>query len=384
MSKINNKNKSLILLSIILMYLLMYKTLILNKFLFYEEFITSSFLIIMVGLSVLVLGVRKTKTSSLEKTIFAYVFTYVCIYFSIIYLIGFFNGFLKNSYSLNLESVFMNTICPLFYIICLEIIRFVLLQSNKKDKETCTIITVAIIFFEIFYYSGLYNFTTLDNVLEFLCLLVLKTIVENVLLSYMSRNFGYKVAILYRLTLSIYVYFIPILPDLGTLLNSIFNVVFPFAMWVQLTKLNSEELGRENNVYRPNLLGYRDYFVYGTLVCLFILVSNLFPIKLVSIATGSMSPTIKVGDAVLINGYVNKDNIKKGDVIALRHNDEVVVHRVIEIEEKNNEKIYKTKGDYNNSADSFETRKENIEGVVAIRVPLIGYPALFLTNMKAG
>lgn len=384
MSKINNKNKSLILLSIILMYLLVYRTIILNKFLFYEEFITSSFFIILVGLSILILGVRKNKINNLDNTIFAYVLTMLCIYFSIIYLLGFFRGFLKNSYSLELNDVFMNTICPLINIICLETIRFVLLQSNKKNRKMINIITISFIFFEILYYLDLYDLNTIDGIFECLCMLILKTIVENILLTYLSINFNFKTSILYRSITTLYVYIMPIVPDLGNILNAIFNVLFPFILWTQVSKINYETNERTEQTFKKNVFGFKDVVIYTTLICTFVLVSNLFPLKLVSIASGSMTPNIKVGDAVLVNGLKDKQTIKIGDIIAFKHDGKVIVHRVIDIKEENNEKIYKTKGDNNNSADGFNITNMDIEGVVLLNIPFVGYPSLFLSNMKAG
>lgn len=382
MEKINNKNKSVVLIILILLYLLFYRLIVLDKLLFYEEFITSSFLIILTFITLVFLGFRKDKISRLNHTILILTVTSVCLYFTLTYLIGFMNGFLKNSYSLRINDVFMNMICPFINVIALEIIRFSLLQNNKKDPKMVRLITITYILFEIFLSIDFYNLKTLDGIFEFICLLLLKTIFENIFLTYTSMNFGINIPLIYRCTLSLYIYFIPILPDLGIIFNAIINILFPFILWNKINIINYEEEIRKPYKPNTNLFQIKDYVAYGSVVVIFILVSNLFPIKLVSIASGSMDPNIRVGDAVLINGFYDLDKIKVGDVISMKKDNRVVVHRVVEITTENGETIYRTKGDANNAADSFITRKEEIEGKMVTSIPLVGYPALFLTNMK--
>lgn len=100
------------------------------------------------------------------------------------------------------------------------------------------------------------------------------------------------------------------------------------------------------------------------------------------IVTGSMEPLIKVQDAVIIK-RAEVEDIKVGDVVTYRSTDPsfygiLITHRVINIEDSNNEKIFITKGDHNNTIDRTPVKFNQIQGKVVMRVPKIGYIKYFL------
>ena len=102
------------------------------------------------------------------------------------------------------------------------------------------------------------------------------------------------------------------------------------------------------------------------------------------IISGSMEPIIKVKDAVVIRRVDEKD-IKRGDVVTYRSLDEafygiLITHRVVNIEEKNGEKVYITKGDNNSTIDRTPVSFSQIQGKVVMRIPKIGYLKYFLVN----
>lgn len=94
--------------------------------------------------------------------------------------------------------------------------------------------------------------------------------------------------------------------------------------------------------------------------------ANVLGYSLFEVLTGSMEPTIEVGDDVLIK--VTKD-IKKGDVVVFdnKENDNFILHRVIQI----NENDVITKGDNNNMNDKAIS-KENIIGKTLFVFPKLG------------
>ena len=97
---------------------------------------------------------------------------------------------------------------------------------------------------------------------------------------------------------------------------------------------------------------------------------------MIGIETASMSPNYNIGDAVIINKYVDKENLKENDVIAYYDdNDRIIIHRIIKV---NSDKTYITKGDYNNTSDSKYVNKDDIYGKVILRIPFIAYPSVKL------
>lgn len=105
-------------------------------------------------------------------------------------------------------------------------------------------------------------------------------------------------------------------------------------------------------------------------------VINLFGYKSYIIKTNSMEPTININD-VVITKKVEKQDIKKGDVITFLQNEEVITHRITQINENGE---YSTKGDNNNIEDTFKITYENIEGKQILIIPYLGKIVQLLDN----
>lgn len=92
------------------------------------------------------------------------------------------------------------------------------------------------------------------------------------------------------------------------------------------------------------------------------------------IVSPSMTPTIKVNDAIMIR-RVDYKSLKKGDIITFKSSDQrlngmVITHRINEVlkDEKGNISFI-TKGDNNYSVDDTEVLPENIYGKVVVKIP---------------
>ena len=103
-----------------------------------------------------------------------------------------------------------------------------------------------------------------------------------------------------------------------------------------------------------------------------------FPLKPYVVLTGSMNPTIPPGSV----SFVNRGDldIKSGDVITFIRPDDFsqnVTHRVVGEERDGNQVFYKTKGDANNTEDSWQVKRESVWGKVAFSLPFIGFAVNF-------
>jgi len=83
------------------------------------------------------------------------------------------------------------------------------------------------------------------------------------------------------------------------------------------------------------------------------------------VLTGSMEPTIPVGSIVVTQ---IKDLYLPGDIVTYTHEDKKVTHRII----GTNQNGYVTKGDANNTNDSFPVFKKDIVGRDILLIPSIG------------
>ncbi|RLF42764.1 MAG: signal peptidase I [Thermoplasmata archaeon] len=107
------------------------------------------------------------------------------------------------------------------------------------------------------------------------------------------------------------------------------------------------------------------------------------------VTSGSMEPTLKVGDVVFVSD-ADADEIKVGDIINFYNGEReyTITHRCVEIIKKGNETFFKTKGDANEENDTFLTSQDALIGkipyakifghVVYAKVPRLGYISSFV------
>ena len=107
---------------------------------------------------------------------------------------------------------------------------------------------------------------------------------------------------------------------------------------------------------------------------------DLFGKKAFIIVSGSMIPTIQIGDVVVIQ---DSNKASTGEIIAFRRDTNVIVHRVIKEMDVNGKTMYQTQGDNNNTADLELVDMQNIEGVYITKIPWIGNVLMFLYNNLA-
>ena len=87
------------------------------------------------------------------------------------------------------------------------------------------------------------------------------------------------------------------------------------------------------------------------------------------ITTNSMEPELKKDDVVVIK---KADNLKQGDIITFKQNGETITHRIVQIDDIEDGKLYITKGDNNNVQDEQGLRFDQIEGKLVIKIPQLG------------
>ncbi|RLG16450.1 signal peptidase I [Nanoarchaeota archaeon] len=101
-----------------------------------------------------------------------------------------------------------------------------------------------------------------------------------------------------------------------------------------------------------------------------VLISKVGSERFLVVLGGSMSPTINMGDLVIVTP-TNFEEVKINDVIAFRDRDRniPVTHRVVNITEGG----LITKGDANEDPDHWVVKPDDIIGKVSFTIPLVGY-----------
>ena len=105
---------------------------------------------------------------------------------------------------------------------------------------------------------------------------------------------------------------------------------------------------------------------------------SLFGMELRVVRSGSMTPSLAVGDAVVFRKATPSrlDSVRVGTTISFRvpgHESMVITHRVVEIgTDRSGNRLFTTKGDANNSVDGIQVDEAHVLGVYAFNIPWMG------------
>ena len=102
--------------------------------------------------------------------------------------------------------------------------------------------------------------------------------------------------------------------------------------------------------------------------------------KVLQVMSGSMEDVFSVGDVILIK-ETKQEEIKKGDIVTFKK-ENIITHRIVEINKNNDAMYYTTKGDNNNVNDAEKVKYEEIEGKYITKFVFIGYLLNFLNTTE--
>lgn len=109
-------------------------------------------------------------------------------------------------------------------------------------------------------------------------------------------------------------------------------------------------------------------------------IASVFGVSPVICLTGSMEDEFYAGDMIFIK-ETNPDTLQVGDVICfISNNTEVAVtHRIIDIQTRNGERLFVTKGDNNNVEDRIPVKTAEIQGkYMNVHIANLGNIAMFM------
>ena len=374
-------NTSIII--IFILYIIFYKTTLITQMLKYENLITSLFLITLTFISYLLLGYKKTKENLKRKKIFGLILYEIIIYFFVYYGSGILFGFQNNIYSLKIKNIILNIITPTIIIISSEILRNIIIQSNKDKKIVIILITILYAILELMSTINYYHMETPLGLFKLVACGLIPLLSKHSMLSYLTYYTGLKNSLIYRLIFTLYIYFVPILPNLGDYLTCITEMVFPFVIFITTTNIVTKHEYVEAEI-KEKKFGLSDAIITVIFLVVLSVVGGVFNYKLISIASNSMNPVIYRGDSVLIEKYDGNKEYKVDDIISFEYCGRTTVHRIVSIEEIDGVKYYHTKGDNNDSEDATLVPVNNVYGKVKFKIPYIGYPSVIISDIRSG
>lgn len=350
-----------------------------------EQIFRAHFLILSIGLlliiSLYIFGYKKDK-HYLKASASRIVIAGLLIAGIISYTLGIFLNFTKSYFSTSLEVMPFSMFPAAIAAAEVEVLRYVLFRNYTRGRGPLVFFTILTIFLDV---AVAFRFSAVDTperIFVFVSSIVFPAIAEESLCSYLTYHVGLLPSLIFKMTITLYAFVLPIVPNLGPYLYAVINIVMPFVIYEAVSRIDLF-YDRDRKRFRHISISIFTIPLIAFLLFLTILISGIFNYKLIAIGSDSMRPTYARGDAIIFEKAKAKD-IKKGDILVFRNNGITITHRVTNITTKDDVLYFTTKGDANAHEDAFTTSSDQVDGKVVLVSKYIGFPTLWINNIFNG
>lgn len=330
---------------------------------------------------------REKILSTYKKQVDFLMVGFALIYLGIFYLLGLFiYNFSASPILLGFKSLYRYIIPLMVIIFSTEVIRFSLLSQDAKVRffkfnvdlaKPITFINMVLV--DLVIYSGVYDITNFNEFLTVVGFIFFASVSCNLFYNYVSTRYGKLGIIVYRLITVLYVYFIPVIPNMYIYFRSFLRMIYPYLLYLILEHTYSKtDFVVSYNDKKKNILSITGLIIIMALITM--LISCQFKYGILVIGSDSMTGAINKGDAVIFESYDNQ-TIKKDQVIIFDKGSIRLVHRVIDIKNVNGQLRYYTKGDANKEIDAGYVTYKDIIGISKFRIVYIGYPTIWVKEL---
>ena len=288
------------------------------------------------------------------------------------------------------KSPYIHEPLPLFFnlfygitrALAFEFTRGVLVARffrNKSGVKVAVNFLLISAFFTIITISP-FKFLSLESnieIVKFINVDVFPVFVENILLTQIVYMANPETSLIYKLLITGFLYTSPVLPNLPWTLKSTLSIAI---VLVSLIILGSLKVTRKFGSLRGEEIRPKKYLWIVPVIFMMLLISGALGIKPYVIVSGSMEPTLNVGDVVFIEKS-DFNEVGSSDIIAYYNGEQIIVHRVVDIKVSNNDVVLKLKGDANENIDPIGVTEELFLGKVVFKVPKVGLIPIYLVSL---
>jgi len=339
----------------------------------------------LVAWAILVLPRYRTAGGLRVKSVILQLALMIGFFQVLLYVIGgLFSGFGRSPYAFTPKSILTNLVFVGSMLIGMELSRAWLINRLGKKHTLLALVFVSVLYTLLSIPLARITGLTLGlGLISYMNSTVLPTLAENLLASFLALLGGPVAAIAYRGILQAFWWFCPILPNLSWAFSGLIGTVVPIVGLVLANSLRSRRRpGQARREKEGSLAGWIVTTVVAVAIIWFAV--GLFPVQPTTVISGSMRPTLDVGDVVII-AKVSADTIKTGDIIQFREGEGVTtVHRVVEIQESEGKRVFITQGDANREPDAKPVIPENVVGKAVFTIPKIGWAAIAVKGFFMG
>jgi len=308
---------------------------------------------------------------------------YSLLLVAIFTLLGFFLGFLYRRSSL--ASLLIDLVLLLASVGAAEVFRgFVMMLIGNRSLKILLGVVAGILFGSTILSAGyrLLPFLGYQDLASFgrNILSYIPQIVYNILISVIHVMGGFLPALAFRYIVDGYWRLSPYIPNTGVL-GVLWPVMISLAYLALLASMPGYERIRglarrafRRGVIRDVISIIGDVFVVAMIVLIsYSIYAGIVPLVVIS---GSMRPSIDIGDIALVARVRGSQDLGVGDAIAFWNENQIVIHRIVAIAGNG----YITKGDANPYEDPSIVSRDLVIGKVVGTIPKIGWVTIIMRS----
>ncbi len=299
---------------------------------------------------------------------------------------GILTKFGKSPAARTLVGILLNLIRVLPSLVGLELCRYYLVKISRGMNFNLMISGITLLCtFASTSFTGIFNIQDRYLYVKYLGEVFLPSLSENLLSTYLSLLGGPIAAVCYRMPFTVFMWVSPILPDLPWGFKSLIGVMVPTVGFVSVAATASL-----SDYIKAGVRGFRSgrdlkedkntlgSFIFAAVMVVIVWSSTgLLGFQPRVVVSGSMTPTIQVGD-IVVSVNVDPTDIKIGDVLLYMVGPTPIMHRVIEVRGRGT--YFITKGDANSVPDDPVAAKQ-VRGRLLSIIPKIGWVPLYIKIM---
>jgi signal peptidase len=303
----------------------------------------------------------------------------ICVLIAILgsILQGFLGGFGKSPYDHSLLGITINLLTLGSALAAIELCRSWLLNRFFYRRPwfgiTCTALFFTLLLMP---WHKLASLSDIKAATEFIGISFFPGLAQNILTTYLAYLGGPVPAMIYRGGILAFENLSPILPGGDWIMAALFDTIAPLLALVVVQQIY-KEAAKEIKItrQREEYLSWIGTCLASVLIMWFCL--GVFSYSPRVVLSGSMMPSIKIGDVVIVH-KVSGTAAEIGDIVMFPLGSMKVTHRIVAVEEKEGERFFATKGDANSDPDSDLLPEKNVQGEVVMVIPKIGCVSLLM------